>query len=322
MKLRKLSWLAALVVFLALVLGATGSAAAAPPGDHLPQIEDPTSVRFDIEGSISTSGGTIPISGQGAAAGDDLMLDAELQAPAGASGPDKLTFNVVAVGSKFYFKTTGLSDETDDKWYVVEVPGMGLGGIEVLAGIDMDVLHDAVTVTSTSKETVNGAPTTRYNMNVNPDALRAAGPDVEEGVILETTVTLTMWVGDTDMYVHKLAVASESVATVGETTSFARVEVTVTFKDFDTPITITPPADAEPIDIESVLADMPLGDLLGGLPGAIPSVPVDQPSEMPTGMPSTGTGTGTPLSSWPLALFGIGAATLACGIALRRREVR
>ena len=320
MKSRKLTLFALLLFCMALALGAARSIAAAPFSDHLPQTKNPASARFDLTGSLSTSGGTIPMSGQGAVSGGDFMIDVELQAPAGASGPDKLTFNVVAVGSKFYFKTTGLSDETDDKWYVIDGPGTGVGGVGVLAGLDMAVLHDAITITGTTKETVNGAPTTRYNMDVNPDALRAAGPDVEKGVTLETTLTMTMWVGDTDMYVHKLAVASESVATVGETTSFARVEVTVTFKDFDTPITIAPPADAEPLDVESALADMPLGDLLGGLPGAIPSVPVDQPGEMPTGMPTTGSN--TPLSPWPLALLGLGAATLACGVALRRRTTR
>jgi hypothetical protein len=311
MNIRKPSWLVTLLVFV-MALGGAKSAAAAPVGDHLPETRNPTSARFDIAGSIDTSGGTVPISGQGAISGNDFMLDMELTAPAGASGPDSIGISLVVVGSNLYLKMTGLSEETDGRWYVTDASGLGMEGMDVLTGIDLETAHDSITITGTAKEAVNGAPTTRYDMEIDTDALMPQ--PLEDEVSIDTTATMSMWIGESNMYVHKMTMAVESVATVGETTSFVRVNFTVTLKDFDTPITIAPPANAEPItlDFDSALEGLPLGGVLGGLPG--------MGTGMGTGMPRTGSG--EPASPWPLTLLGIGAAALASGVALRRRAIR
>ena len=310
MKSTKSTWLLALVACLLALWGAP-VAAAAPAGDHLPQTKDPQSARFDIEGSISTSGETRSITGNGAVSGTDLMLDMELSAPSGASGPDKVGVSIVVKGDKLYLKLSGLSPTgEEEKWYVTDYEGAG--GTGAMTGMDMEAAHSALTVKSTAEESVHGVATTRYNIDVDTEALIPPGqqPTSEEAQV-ETTMTLTLWVGDADMYVHRLAMDVESVATVGETTSFVRMNLTMTFKDFNTPITIDAPANAEPLDFGSALGGIPVGGVLGGMPGMT--------TGMGTGMPRAGSG--SPLMPWNLALLALGVASLAGGLVLRKRAV-
>jgi hypothetical protein len=113
------------------------------------------------------------------------------------------------------------------------------------------------------------------------------------------------------------------------------LEMSMTFRDFDQPVTITAPANAEPLNLPGLgTSPVPVapgagmaGDLLGtplglflnagvsGPPvGTAPTTETQSPA--PVGMPRTGSGGGDPV---PAALLAIALACVAGGTVMRRR---
>ncbi|HYP41131.1 MAG TPA: hypothetical protein VEX13_12300, partial [Chloroflexia bacterium] len=266
MKMQAKARILALVMALAMALVmAQGAAAQTTPG-AFPQVKNPDSAKFDITGSISSGGETIPISGSGAFGPSQFMMDLTLTAPAGAtSGPDAIMLSAIVLDDKLYFKLGGLGLGGDeDKWYVSDLNDVTGGATGMLPGMpgsmaDLQALLEALTITEAGKETINGAATTQYRIDVDIEKLNefvsgASGTtstEIPEG----TTLVFNVWVGDQDMYVHRFSMNFDTVLAVDEREEDLSFDLTITFKEFNAPVTITAPANAEPLD---------LGPALGG----------------------------------------------------------
>ncbi len=330
MRIRKRSWLLSLIMTLSLALGMVQSADARSLSDQLPMTKEPSSAKFDISGNITSKGigedVTIQISGSGQMAKDKLQLDMTLSAPdlpATPGSPNSFTISTITLDQKLYFKMTGLSTEGDDKWYVSNLsdtgstglmPGMGMG----MTGLDPE-LADALTVTDMGKEAINGAPTTKYKVDFDLDKLNTlSGSTTNPSTLDNASIVMYMWVGDSDMYLHqmRLEMDIEIAEPSGGPSSQLLIDLTMTFKEFDQPVNIVAPANAEPLDLTS-------GGILSGIPGgSIVTVPIGTGMGMTTGM-----GMGMPRSgnsdhSLTIALAMVGLMLVGSGGVLRRRAVR
>lgn len=311
---RRWTWVLTLIVALGLALSGARSAAASSTVDHLPQTKTPGSGKFIMSGSISSMGQTIPISGSGAFSGHDAMLDITLTAPEGAtSGPDEIRLGVIVLDDKLYFKTSGLGGETDDQWYVTDLsaattgmPGSVVGMPGSLTDLD-PMLHAAISSKEIGKEAINGTPTTKYQLDVDLEQLLIASGSSTEG-LGNSTLTIFLWVGDKDMYVHQFSIIMDVESDSSELGSVT-LELTITFSDFDMPVTITAPADAEPID----LGLSPT--IMGGMPGSTGGPIMGMPGTS-AGMPRSGSGAGD--NTLPLALLALGMGLVLSGVAVRR----
>ncbi|HKP54730.1 MAG TPA: hypothetical protein VJ183_19000 [Chloroflexia bacterium] len=316
MNIRKWTWVLSLVVALGLALGGARTVSAAPGVDHLPQTKTPASGKFVLSGSISSEGSggvvsepqTIPVSGSGAFSGDDAMLDVTLTAPEGVtSGPDKIMFSIIALDNKLYFKTSGLGIE-DDKWYVADLdsaltgmPGSVMGMPGSMTDLEA-MVHAAISSKEVGKETINGVATTKYQLDVDVEKLAIAAGGSTEG-LEDVTLSMLLWVGDADMYVHQFSVTYDIETTSGDITFSLMIDLMVTFSDFDMPVTITAPPDAEPIDEE-------LATILGGMP-----ISTTGPPETTVGMPRSGSGIDNTML---IALLAVSMGLVLSGVAVRR----
>lgn len=336
-------WLVLFMV-VGMLLGMVGSAAAKVPSAPLPPTKTPGSARFDISGFLKSSGGGADVnaqfSGGGAISGQDVQedvtisIDAPSTGGAGAVGPFTSTTSIIVAKGKSYFKMSGLGSG-DDKWYEVDT---GLGGstggigtsITSTTGLD-PALSDAYTVTHVGKEAVNGAPTTKYRIDVDFQKLAAASglSSTSGGTTAadDFKYAIFVWVGDNDMYLHKMTLMANGTSTSGGTSIALALELTITFRDFDTPITITAPPNAEKLDISS-LGGSSTGSLFSGgsLMGMPSGVTAGVEMGMPkmgagmAGMPKTGRGNG---EQWPLApLAALSLLLLSTGAVARRVGVR
>lgn len=330
MRIRKRSWLLSLIMTLGLALSMAQSADARSLSDQLPMTKEPSSAKFDISGNITSKGigedVTIQISGSGQMAKDKLQMDMTLAVPdlqPAPGSPNSFTISMITLDQKLYFKMTGLSTEGDDKWYVSNLsdtgstglmPGMGMG----MTGLDPE-LADALTVTDMGKEAINGAPTTKYKVDLDLDKLNTlSGSTTDPSTLDNASIVMYMWVGDNDMYLHqmRLEMDIEIAEPSGGPSSQLLIDLTMTFKEFDQPVNIVAPANAEPLDLTS-------GGILSGIPGgSIVTVPIGTGMGMTTGM-----GMGMPRSgnsdhSLTIALAMVGLMLVGSGSVLRRRAVR
>ena len=312
---RKWTWVLSLAVALGIALGGVGAAAAAPGIDHLPQTKTPTSGKFVMSGSISSSGQTIPLDGSGAFSGENVMLDLALSRPEGVtSGPEEVTLGAVALDNKLYFKAGGIGAGSD-QWYVVDLndamsalPGSVMGMPGSMADLEA-MIHSAVSSKEVGKEAINGVPTTKYQLDVDVAKVASATGQPTEG-LENTTLSMTLWVGDEDMYVHQFTMAMGVDTTSGDIAFSLDVELMMTFSDLDKPVTITAPAGAQTIDAETLAVALS-GLSIGGNAG--PPIAVE---EQPTvGMPRTGSGSDSTLL---LALMALGMGLVLSGVAARR----
>jgi hypothetical protein len=312
MSSRRWTWALAFIVALGLALSGARGVAARSTVDHLPQTKSPSSGKFVLSGSISSEGQTVPISGSGAFSGNNAMLDLTLTAPEGAtSGPDKIMLGVIALDDKLYFKISGLGGETDDQWYVTDLntattgmPGAVVGMPGSLTDID-PMLHAAISSKQVGKEPIHGVPTTKYQLDVDIEQLVTATGGSTEGLD-NAALTMFLWIGDSDMYVHQFSMMVEAQSSSGDITASIMMDLTVTFSDLDKPISITAPADAEPLDLGPLLSGgMPeIGRPIMGMPGSS------------AGMPRSGASAGD--NGMPLALLALGTGLVLMGIATRK----
>jgi hypothetical protein len=309
---RRWTWVLTFIVALGLALGGARGAAANSTVDHLPQTKTPSSGKFVMSGSISSEGQTIPISGSGAFSGNNAMLDLTLTAPEGTtSGPDKIMLGVVALDDKLYFKISGLGGETDDQWYVTDLDELTTGMPGAVVGMpgsltDLDpMLHAAISSKQVGKEAINGAPTTKYQLDVDLEQLITATGGSTEG-LENSTLTMLLWVGDNDMYVHQFSMMLDAESSSGDITVSIMMDFTITFSDLDKPVTITAPADAEPLDLGPLLSGgmTGMGRPIMGMPGQT------------AGMPRSGAGQSD--NTMPVALLALGLCLVLSGVAVRR----
>jgi len=289
-----------LVIALGLALGGARAVLAAPGVDHLPKAKAPSSGKFVLSGSISSEDQTIPINGSGAFSGNDAMIDLTLTAPEGATtGPDKIMLSAIALDNKLYFKISGLG--ADDEWYVADLdelmagmPGSVVGMPGSLTDID-PMLHAAISSKEVGKEDLNGVSTTKYQLDVDLEKL-ATAVGAPPGELGNSSLTMLLWVGDTDMYVHQFNIMLTSETVSGDITFSLSVDLTVTFSDFDVPVTITAPPDAQPIDL-----------------GAGPIV--SMPTTTSAGMPRAGSGTDNTMM---IVLLAVSMGLVLSGVAVRK----
>jgi len=306
-----------------LIGGAHPAAAQSVPG--LPTIKQPTSARFDLNGTVAVSGQTLTISGTGATAGSDSRVDLSIGTPAGSS-----TTSVITKDGKVYSKSG------DGSWQVIDIAGVsgmtGIPGLGSLPGAgslgsggmpDLAAIGSALHIGPAMPDTVNGSATSRYDADVDvPKLLTAAGqpaPDPQTAAIYQSIqMKISFWVGTSDQYLHKLTLVL--TANVPDKTQPISLSLTynMTFHDFNTVVTITAPPNA---------VSAPVAVPVISRPPAPPSVPAP-PAAPPTGnssnigpapgMPRTGAGASFAL----LLLPATGLLCLACGVLLRRRAVR
>ena len=344
MRTRIKAWGLALALALGLAVGIVQGAAARPlAADPLPPYKEPTSARFDISGSISSGDEQIQITGTGALSGKDLQEDVTVMAP---GMTQTVTSSIIELGTKIYIKTSGTGSQEDNTWYVLDtndltggqttVPGM-MGGS--LTGPDPQYAA-AFTSQQIGKETITGAATTEYQVDVDLQkllTLMGTPPDPQTAATLQnTTLRMYLWIGDADTYLHRLSLMAQSKIPVSDTESTGvALALTITYRDIDTQITIVAPPDAVPLPVAGpggagslfpgglptgmpgLLPGMP--GTLPGMPGVLPGMPVTQPAPTGTGavpgMPRTGNP--LPINAWPVLLFSLGC--LLTGGWLRRR---
>ena len=316
---RKWTWVLSLVVALGVAAGGVSAAAASPVADQLPQVQLPSAARFVISGIISSEGQTVPINGSGAFSDQNAMLDVTLTAPEGAtSGPDKITLGAIVVDGKLYVKTSGVDAGTDDKWYVIDtgtltegIPGAVMDMPGSLTDIET-MLGAAVSSKEVGKEAIGGAPTTKYQIDVDLQKLAAATGGSTAGTE-GSTLTMFLWVGDKDMYVHQFNMMLSVDSSSGDITLNLAADLTITFSDFDVPVTITAPENAEPLDLSSVLG----GDVLGSI--GMPNVEMSG-SGATAGMPRTGSG--GPDNTLMLVLLALSVSIILTGAAIRHKAYK
>lgn len=335
-----------------LVLAMAQSAAANALSMPLPPTKAPNSARFDLSGFVKSSDGkgmdlNAQLSGSGAISGQDLQTDVSVSfdlpktpgTPPILSGPISVTTSIIVANGKSYIKLSGLGSE-EDKWYETDTDlsssaGM-LGGASGATGLDPS-LDGAYTVTQVGKENVGGAPTTKYRIDVDYQKLASmsglapmpGGVDVAS----DLKYVLFIWVGDNDMYLHKVMLTAGGTTTVSDVTTKLDMEINLTFRDFDTPITITAPPNAEKLDISALGAGAGLPLPAGGMLGMPVSVNAGIEMGMPrtgdnmAGMPRTGrnNGEGVPFVPIAVAVFGlfcvvVGGAARRASVAVRHTE--
>ncbi|HEX9988445.1 MAG TPA: hypothetical protein VGE45_08210 [Chloroflexia bacterium] len=324
MKMQAKARVMALVMALAMALVMVQGAAAQTTPGSFPQVKTPDSAKFDLTGSISSGGETIPISGSGAFGPGQFMMDLTLTAPAGAtSGPEAITLSAIVLGDKLYFKLGGLGlGEDEDKWYVSDLDDVTGGATGMMPGMpgsmaDLQAVLEALTITEVGKETINGAATTQYRIDVDLEKLNefassASGTpptEVPEG----TSLVFNVWVGDQDMYVHRVSMNFDTVVAAGEQEDDLSFDLTLTFKEFNAPVNIVAPPNAEPIDLGPAL-----GGVIPGMPSVIGVMP-GMPGSSMAGMPRTGAAEQS--NNLPLALAVVALASIALGSVARRRAV-
>jgi hypothetical protein len=307
-------------------------AAAYQAGGKLPTIKEPPSARFDISGNFSIAGGSevgnvsVQLTGGGAMAGSNFQEDITVNVPGGspAGGPASVTSSIIVVDNMYYFKTSGSTPGTEDKWYVMDLSKVS-GGNSVLPGMGgssltgLDPKYEAALQTQQlGKETINGASTTKYQINVDIQKLLelmgSSSVDPETAKTLANAkFVVYMWIGDDDSYVHQTrAVLDMKVSVPNSSDVTLALDFLITFKDFGAPITITAPANAQPLDVGTT-GSSDVGSLLLGMPTSV--IVSGMPSQMPTGMPTTGVSN----ADWPIAPLALGLVFLAVGALLRRR---
>jgi ribosomal protein S9 len=344
-------WLV-LFMIVGMVLGTVSAASAQK--NPFPTTKQPSSGRFDISGffKITASGGDLEqaidinatISGGGSFSGQNMQMDMtmNIEAPqfgdeADPAPPSSITISMVLLDGRLYLKIPSLTGE-EDQWVVTDagttdtsslLGGMS-GGVGGLTGLDPSYA-DAFTVTEEGKETLNGAPTTRYRVDIDYEKLLAAmgstrGIALPTDTMSETTYVMHIWVGDNDQYLHKMHMLLDSSATISDSTLRSVFELTMAFRDFDQPITITAPPNAQELDLASqgISPSIISGGGVLGMPGAVAT-------GVGMGMPSIGTGmagmprTGAPHAGFPLEAMLVVAFGLLClvmGGLARRASIR
>src|SRR5215212_7666890 len=293
MKMRLMSWVAAL----ALAVGLFGGLARPAAADTIPATKTPTSQRFDLTGTIDAGGSSIMIVGSGAMSGTNVQEDFTMQLP---GSPQATSFSIIMVDNKVYVRTVGLSPESDGQWYVTDATPT-TGTMPTMPGTTMPMpmpgtsYDQAFTVTTVGHDTLNGAPTTHYHVVVDVQKLYML-MDITDPQTLQLAQNMTMsmdiWIGDVDQYLYKMTLdMAGKVEVPDQPAQTFTVALSLSFHDFDTAISIVAPPNAVPLSSlggpSDTVPGLPAGISIPGMGSGsvVPGMPTTSPSP---GMPRTG----------------------------------
>lgn len=295
------------LLILSLVLAArgAGSVGAAP----LPPIAHPTTAHLVLElamtGADFTSGESYEVTARGEGDLDNarqaMQFSYEMQLPPDLADTDPLFGStqvaIVLVDGRFY-----ALDPATQQWQWLEMPA-DLPGQQFTpdyAEWSTQYGGNSLEFTNLGSADVNGAATTHWHaeydlasmfsglLGVDP----AAEPEPSAEPLPTMLVTMDLWIGDADNYVHRASsgmsftLSDES----GLGGSFSYV-MTMTYSNFDQPVEIVAPAGAVPI-ADGDTADVAMGTLsslfgtpfdssLFGVPGG--TTAGDEPGASDTG---------------------------------------
>jgi hypothetical protein len=309
---RKWIWLLTFIVASGMALSGARSAAASPRADKLPSIKNPSAAKFNMTGRLTLTSGdqdgiTVPITGNGLISGDNSQLDLTAISP-GGSGATRFqsTNSQRLIDGKFYSKTS-TSPGNEGKWYVTDATGVladnPLGGIGSVIGLDSR-FEEFIQVEELDKEVVEGVSATKYGLEIDFKSMAASvGTDVD--MLGDVEYVMDLWIGDEDGYIHKVNYALNIQSSSSEFQTEIGIEYDITFYDFDVPVTIEVPSDAETLD-------------MGSIPGVTGGMPTSMGDSGMTsaGMPKSGAGRGD--NTMLLALLALGMSLVLAGAAIRR----
>lgn len=316
---RKWTWVLVFIVALGLALnGARGAAAAASlRAAKLPTIKNPSAAKFNLTGStiLSSSGLediSVPFTGNGLVSGDNFQLDLTAKSPEGVGSTSfQSTNSQRLIDGKLYTRTS-ISPGSEGKWYVTEATGVladnPIGGIGAIIGLDSR-FEEFIQTEQMGKEVVEGVATTKYKLDIDFKAM-AASMGINVDTLDDAQYVMYLWIGDQDMYIHKVNYMLEIISASSDLETKLGVEYDITFYDFDVPVTIVTPPDAESLD----LGDIPV--VAGGMPTSMDDPGMGMPGMTSAGMPRSGAGTGD--NTMPLALLALGMGLVLTGVGIRR----
>jgi WD40 repeat protein len=302
-----------------------------PTGDYA-QFKEPTSAGFDLSGSAGIRGGKeqYMFSATGALAGGRLEEKITQDVPSGqtpSGGPGVRVLDVVLADPKGYLKVSGDYTGADNKWYEVDLTE-GWGGRHTLPGLlaknftgPNPAYAAALQTTKIGRENINGVATIKYSLDVDIQKLhelRGMPTTAWQGAFAEeeaasNKLTLYLWIGESDRYIHQeqLTLEAEASYTSSSEGSFGTkvplgtldLTTTITYRDFDVPVTITLPPDATPFSLDAASppnswhpGEPSSTGLMPGFPISLALIPINpflveevpvSPTVAPTAKPAT-----------------------------------
>jgi len=228
----------------------------------------PRSSRFTGHGQVSVSGSpmvptlTFAVRGeqmQPASAHLVLTLDS-------ATGPAAIPpIEVTVVDTKVYVHLTGtLAPNGRDEWLLIDgldnsLPATAASMTTMMGASSLS--PNAVTIQTLGDETINGVPTTHQRATVDPATLvglvnGAATTGSQGARVQQASAVVDFWIGKSDHYLHRATLTEQiridprALTSMGTPATMeggtgpvdAAVTFTIDFTDFNTPVTITPPA--------------------------------------------------------------------------------
>lgn len=204
--------------------------------DEAPMITPFATAHLVIAGTVSAQGQELPVQGEGdidAARGASRLTVALLGA----------AFETIVVDGRTYNRSG-----TTGRWEYSE--GAGAGGFNAarLAPYDPATIRAAGrNFVRIGPETIDGAATTHWRADADLARLIGVVPGAGPSGFDSSAATMDLWIGDADGRLRRLVVASEGAApTASAATGPPRLNLTLTFSNFDQPVPIIAPLGAVP----------------------------------------------------------------------------
>lgn len=238
-----------LVAFVALFCGAGREVIAR---EEAPAIAPFSTAHIVIAGTISAAGQELPVQGEG-----------DIDAARGAShltvGLPGTALETIVVDGRTYSRNVATG-----RWEYTE--GTGANGVNAaqLAPYDPATIRAAGrNFSRVGGETVGGVAATHWRADV--DLARLLGLTGGLGLLGSggDSAMMDLWIGDADGRLRRLLVtaqgtANPAVGTAGATPAPSRLTMTVTFSNFDQPVSIIAPPGAVPATPRAALASTPV----------------------------------------------------------------
>jgi len=227
------------LVSLCLILVALGvvtaeQRAAARPLDDAPAITPFATAHVRIAGTVSAQGQELPVQGDG-------DIDATRNASHPTVGLLGAAFETIVVDGRTYTR-----NQATGRWEYTE--GAGAGGFNAarLAPYDPATIRVAGrNFTRSGAETIAGTATTHWRADVDLVRLIGALPGAGSGGLDGSNAKMDLWIGDADGRLRQLVVdAQGATPTASATPGPFRINLTLSFSNFDEPVPIIAPLGA------------------------------------------------------------------------------
>ena len=226
-------FLASFALFCALAGAGAGATLAR---DEAPAITPFATAHLVIAGMVSAQGQELPVQGEGdidAARGASRLTVALLGA----------AFETIVVDGRTYNRSG-----TTGRWEYSE--GAGANGFNAarLAPYDPATIRAAGrNFVRIGPETIDGAATTHWRADADLARLIGVVPGAGPGGFDSSAATMDLWIGDADWRLRRLVVVSQGATpTASAAASPPRLNLTLTFSNFDQPVPIIAPLGAVP----------------------------------------------------------------------------